>query len=343
MSGRTRTAFTLAELLAVITILVLIVGLAVPAFRSLLYSSNQALAENKLRMGLGTAREAALLSAGGGDTAAVFTLDAGGRVTITPYVQVAVLTDVNADNELVQRDVFVPFTRFSPVQMPGGWMVRGYAVAYAVSRDWYEKTYGEDADIDYRAQGNWLAPESGYYDEFSTDDGADRQTFMVRFRAGTGLVDTGATGEALIVSPRPSSLDRAGEDWLDPNEAADLGRWVARVLARPPNLEPPSWEILGDRSGDTILAKPVTLLAIADESRVASAVEVRRDRQTGSLYRDPRNNNGEPEFVEDLDPDRVNQWIEGRLERGGRAVDSDAMLFAIDRYGGEVYAFEGQE
>ena len=55
--------FTITELLVVIVIFVLIIGIAIPAFKSMIESSERALAENQLRVGLGSARNAAIQNA----------------------------------------------------------------------------------------------------------------------------------------------------------------------------------------------------------------------------------------------------------------------------------------
>ena len=91
-------AFTLVELLVVIAIFVLLLAIAVPAFSSMLYSSEQSLADNHLRMGLGAARDAAIRSPQGTDAAAVFFYDpATGRTMILPCIAAGVLKDVNPD------------------------------------------------------------------------------------------------------------------------------------------------------------------------------------------------------------------------------------------------------
>jgi prepilin-type N-terminal cleavage/methylation domain-containing protein len=336
--------FTLAELLAVITILVILIAMAVPAFKSMLYSSSQSLAENKLRVGLAASRELAVMR--DRDSAAVFTFDPRGNMTILPCVFVGQFKDRDATGADVFRDVFVPDNQMTPIQMPGSWTVRGYTLADTVDQNgnssgWYDAgTY--DGTI-----GNWLFPETGFYDATVPADGDDRQTFAIRYEGGTGMLAVGEQNEMLVVSPRPSSNDRNPNASLRVDQAENLERWARRVLTDTALIDPQKRRLIGDESGDTILARTVGLLTVFDETRLAGAIGGRLDRDSGSLYQDTTDGSVTDPVLVTIDgdtgpalTDRVNAWIEGRsigLWSGSwTPPESDARIFTIDRYLGGV-------
>src|SRR4051812_14600321 len=113
-----RRAFTITEILVVISIIVLMIAIAVPAFSSLIGSSERALAENQLRAGLAAARDAAIQSETG-DGAAVFFFTPGGRISIVACTAVGQIEDqvppvgaVPTTN--ITRDVFAPVPGMEP-------------------------------------------------------------------------------------------------------------------------------------------------------------------------------------------------------------------------------------
>src|SRR5205085_6638900 len=198
--------FTITEVLVVIAIIVLLIAIAVPAFSSLMNSSERNLAENQLKAAIAAARDAAIQS-DTGDAAAVFlfTLSPGGNgghITIVPCVVAGQIQDTT-DNQPMQpgstnavvRDVLVPITQITPMQLPRGWSVRAYAVpgsVYDGTRQkelWYE---GFDPSGTAQAGvGGWIFPETNFYDPTAspppaTGKGSPRQSFMIRFKAGTG-------------------------------------------------------------------------------------------------------------------------------------------------------------
>src|SRR5262245_7835639 len=229
---RGKLGFTLVELLMVIAIFVLLLAIAVPAFSSMLYSSEQSLADNHLRMGIAAARDVAVRSAQGEDSAAVFFYDpVTNRATILACVKAGTIRDDDTSDPtlpapwLVDREVFVPAPGFEPVQLPRGWTVRGYAAPLTIDDAWYGDPAGQQRvaaslynSLTARRRGNWLFPETGFYDEddLQNDDGADRATFMVRFEGGTGLLKTWDMSAVVVLAVNPSTACRQSLPWNFP-------------------------------------------------------------------------------------------------------------------------------
>ena len=345
-----RGGFTLIELILVIALLGLVVLVAMPAFSGLMRSASEGGAENALRSGLAAGRDAAVRSSGINDGAAVFFFEPGGRLTIVPCVRVGAVKDWRANSTglggaLVWRDGFVPVPEVDPIQLPLNWMIRAYAAPETVDDQWYDDNYQPMRD-----EGNWVFPETGFYDRSVDQDGDDRQSFMVRFQAGTGRLRIHNGEPALVLSLRPTSILDRPNDWKDPTKAEDLGRWVQRVLNDSSLVRPGDRaELLGNESGDTVLVRSVSLLAVYDIKRLAAAIGMRGiNPKTGSLYGDGRGIGGDFPTDPTLDSamlgglnesdviSRVNDWIEGR--QGGPLADvpSDVRLFTVPRYAGQV-------
>ncbi|RMH29891.1 MAG: prepilin-type N-terminal cleavage/methylation domain-containing protein [Planctomycetota bacterium] len=262
---RTRDrAFTVVELLVVIAIIVIVLTIAVPSFRALVYSSERSLAFNSVESAVASARDLALRSSGGDDGAVVFLFDAGGPMRIVPAVRVgsyrqSLQPDNLADNGSLTMDVFAPVQDVPPIEMPRNWHVRGYAPSGSTLEmvpgrprpipRWYNsETVG--SDIDSRNERNWLFPESGFFpiDQQTTSipqgrwgvNATARQSFMIRFDARTGGLSSNR-GLALLVDPRPSTENRPGGERpnvdqlrLRPDRAADLVQWTRSILSAAP-------------------------------------------------------------------------------------------------------------
>lgn len=343
-----RRAFTLAELLVVILIMVILVLIAVPAFSAMLYSSESSMAETLLRSALRSGRDAAIRSTGHDDAAIVFFFEPGGRCTMVPCVKAGEVQDIYPPNTAVTRDLFVPSEVLEPVQLPRNWTVRGYAPLNSIDDAWYEppgQRYGVEP-----SRGDWVFPETGLYFKPTTpaaNSGYDRQTFMVRFEAGSGLMTTASSRPALIFAP--SMIEPAGLNGLDPAfrtlRRQGPRRYVERVLTdtfsnpflpaaqRAAKIQ----SLLGDQSIDTVLTRAVGQVALCDETKLASALGVRLDPTTASLYLPW---NGNLAFVPGVGSNvMVNRWIEGDTNLNGRieprtlAGDApEAKVFTIDRY-----------
>jgi hypothetical protein len=218
---------------------------------------------------------------------------------------------------------------------------------------WYEKvTVGAGREYN-RNTGNWVFPETGFYDQDKSNSGANRQTFMVRFDAGTGAVSISKRVPALVVDPSPSKLFRTGGLFGTPafrlDTPEDLAAQVRRLLATRSDLDKTKrQQLLGDAATDTVLARPVAELAFYDARRLASALGARGlNSVTGSLYGgEPADKKTfvplQPSIDANLFPkgpsgvalsDAINAWIEGT---GNSAVASDARIFTIDHFLGKT-------
>lgn len=363
-------AFTLTELLIVIAILAVVVLVGLPAFASMLRGSERTLAENQLRSGTQAAQTAAV-GRGGADTAAVFFYEPGaqengGRTSILPCEFVGRIIDTDALGNEVERDVFAPFGGAEPVQLPPGWMVRGFAAPsllhdqVANPNGWYEPvTSGRIVN----PNGGWVFPETSFYSQDPTtgEHASDtdlvgsitaRQTFMIRFEGGSGVIKSNEPGPVIVIAPRPSSKGAvtratgAGNLWKRPDLAdKGLSKWARSVINRtlPGNKqqqEAARRELIGDESGDTVLAASVDVVSLYNESKLAEGLQTSGlNKATGSLYAKP-GVNAVPTLDSTLwttgfsasgSETEIDNWIMGKLQRNGQYVESDAMIFAFDR------------
>lgn len=365
--GNTRPAFSLAELIVVISVIVLLLAIAVPAFRNILYSSERSLAENQLRAGMTAARDAAIQT-DGGDGAAYFSFTPGGRVSIIPCVKVGTISDIvttsggsQPGSVSVERDVFVPLATSDPVQLPRWWSVRAYTPPLSTENTdtggrhgWYE-TFRPRGD-----EGNWVFPETGFYDPAEGEDGWKRQSFIVRFVAGTGELDASNRSLAIVLDLAATDAFRTGTPWSLPSLRADIAtnqaRFARRVLAERLDLDqnPENRRrLLGDVSLDTVLVRPVSELSLYDERRLAAAVGARSlNRVTNTLYDNDTTDPTRPALTPQLDldlfegltepqvADMVNRWIEGRLTMNGEPVESESRIFGLQNYLGQMQEVE---
>lgn len=337
-------AFTLMELLVVIAIFVIVLAIAVPSFAALLRSQERSQAENQLAVAMSAARSTAIATEGLGDAVAVFLYEPGGRTKIVIHQQVGQINDLDSAGIIVKRDVFVAATGVPPIVLPRGWMVRAFAPPGAID-GWYEaNTYRMYST----STGNWVFPESGFYDpDRKVASNLYRQSFMVRFEAGTGLVNMSSRVPAIVVDPSPSSLFRQSNPWgRFPSllRADDPANFIKRILATRRDVNDADRRLMfGDRSPDTVLCRPVTELALYDERALAAGIGARAvNSVTGCLYGDAKSPTAVP-TIPSLDPrlfggvidapkvtEAINDWIQGTSDTGF----SDAQIFTIDRYQG---------
>jgi hypothetical protein len=309
-----------------------------------------------------SARDAAVRSAYGEDSAAVFVFLPNGRATVIPCVEVGTVKDETADpsdvDGLVEREVFVPARGVEPVQLPRGWAVSGYASLNTIDdpnaqppnySGWY------DSGNYPPGQGNWVFPESNFFGvdaqgndvDSQGDMGRNRQTFMIRFEGGTGAVVMSDNQPVLVLLPSPAIDFRKSDPWTDNrlDRVVDLDRAVKRILADEINLsDSDRIKLLGDVSSDTVLARPVPEVALYNLNKLAGAAGASGlSRATDSLY--TTDSNGKPVF----DPQifagapnvatialRVNSWIQGELKINNVPIESDAMVYSFQRYLGEA-------
>jgi prepilin-type N-terminal cleavage/methylation domain-containing protein len=323
--SNTSRGFSLVEMLVVIVIVVSLILIALPAFNSTLNSQERTSSANLLQQGISAARDFAVRSAQGEDSAAVFSFEPGGSMTISTYTKVGEFDDVLAadstvgrtSDRVVRREVFAPVNTVDPITLPRKWSVRGYALGSQFNSEWYEfdtRIVASDSNrypqpstsekINY-----WVFPETGFYDHNLANDGGKRQTFMVRFAGGSGKVVPDATEPVLVVMVRPSDAERNYPRELRADLATDIKRWAQRVMQTKqldtrspyaPGLPGRPWDntsdnirrnLIGSGSGstgpssDVATARSVTFLALYDEERLAAALGTRVDRQSRTLYR----------------------------------------------------------
>jgi prepilin-type N-terminal cleavage/methylation domain-containing protein len=366
MSGRahrraSRGGFTLVELILVIVIILILAAIAIPAYASLTYSSNQSGAANAVQAALQSARDAAVRAGSGRDAAAVFLTGDDGRVRIVvAQVEASILDDAGGND--VVRDILVPAAGVEVFVLPRNWVVRGYAQATGLLTSsptgqtipnnigWYEDTYTTDRD-----RGQWVFPETAYYDDSAGDNGDKRQSFMVRFEGGTGRFLSSATSKALYLDPAPVlGFRETTPPWNDSkfrvDREEDLGRFVRKVLADPTLSEPQRLQLLGDEATDTVLVGPVGQLAVYNEKRMANSIGADGvNRFTDTLYQPIQGSVSGPMYDRGLFgagvmPSDINLrialWIRAsNINDPDLAVPasetSDARIFLVSRYLGQ--------
>lgn len=383
-----RRAFTVVELLVVVVIILIVLTVATPAFQSMLYSAARSESANTVNAAVLAARELALRSASGDDGAVVFVYDRDGTMRVIPAVRVGTVLEPAygaggagggpsglGGTPRVRRDVFAPVPQAAAFQMPAFWNVRGYAPANSMieyvpgerPREdlavWYNSAmYGaSDVTDDAKREGNWVFPETAFYDIDQPSSGSGpnqptaRQSFMIRFDSATGTVSADRS-PALFIDPRPSTVNRPGgarpqapQRWLRPDRAEDLGAWARGLIASPPigangdRLRPPFTEAsdstrlsyIGLSSNDTVLVKPVSRIAVYDERIMARDLGARRlNATTNSLYSPvARGSNDDGNqidlglFPSATNPEalrqRINRWLDGDTNNDGTIDDDD--------------------
>lgn len=375
-----RRGYTIVELLVVAGLLLLLLGVAAGALGSLLRSSERSLAENQLRVGLSAARDLAVRSEAG-DAAAVFLLE-NGRCRIVPAVSIGTLVNdevLGVDGQVqqspvtgaplrVNREVFVPVALAEPITLPLRWTVRGFAEpgqlhTTAAPNGWYE--WVNDVQATAAESGNWMLPENGVLNIETPEEGWRRQTFIVRFEAKTGNLVTNSSATVLVVDVAPTDEFRGAAPYntvatrLDELDD-DLAPAVRRLLASR-TLHPLATQLtgttdlhrlLGDRSNDTILARPVQTVALALESSVATGISARGlNRATNSLLVRAEDVGANPSPIDvGLVPNvadaaavqtRVNAWIAPDLSDAAVVPDGvnepfEARIFTFSRYLGSM-------
>lgn len=357
--ARVGAGFTLVELILVIVIILILAAIAIPAYASLTYSSNQSGSVNAVQAALQSARDAAVRAGSGRDAAAVFLLGDDGRVRIVvAQVEASIRDDAGGGAE-VQRDILVPSPGVEVFVLPRNWSVRGYARPTALSTaggtlpdnaGWYEDTYvGEGPDGD-RSRGQWVYPETAFYDRSAGGNGENRQSFMVRFEGGSGRFLSSATTKALYVDPAPVlGFRETSAPWnnyrIDREE--NLGRFVRKVMADPSLNPNERRQLLGDVATDTVLVGPVGQIAVYNEKRLANAIGADGvNRFTDTLYKPVAGTVSGPEYDDGIFgavmPSQINLriglWMRASDQAAGAlpASDtSDARIFLVSRYLGQ--------
>lgn len=363
-----QTGFTIVEMLVVLAIIVILLVIAVPSFQSMIASSEESLADASLRSALKGGRDAAVQGGPGNDAAVAFFFDPGERVRMVVCVRSATVRQASRDGRRAEVEVFTPLPGAAPVQLPRGWMVR--APASLIGSWWYDAGVGDSSRYgfgattfgDSAAPVSWVFPETAFYDQERQGEGLKRSTFIVRFEGGTGLLKSSPAADVLIVDPRPSNLGRDSSlARVNPTQepwSADLSRWVRAVSGGlltdsggAQYLSPAqTTSLIGRTSSDMVLARPVGVLALYDEGKLAAALGVRLDRETQSLYvsaTDPANTPPGPRLVANATADRINQWIGGDTNFNGLRTVGDgdypeARLYSINRFTGALRPLDVQ-
>jgi len=367
--GAALRAFTLIEILIVVIILVLIISVTLPAFSSMLRASEETLAQARLASAVKMGRDAAISQTGDSDVAIVFTYPPNGRLTAVACTRVGEFSET-VGGVAYKREVFCPMDTLEPVQLPRGWMVRGFAPPNSIdptAGDWYEgPRYGGTVD-----RGDWVFPETGFYNKESmaAEDGRSRQSFMLRFGAGTGQFKGVGGAPVIVVLARPSALGRAQSDPYRSyrfDTSTDVRRMALRAITNPARLntgggggtlitEAQRRQLIGDESTDTVLVGAVSQISLYRELDLARALGATLSRDTGCIYAGPAAGGAwAPEFVpvpglsERQIAQRTSQWIEGDGDFDGfiRPVfdatgeetgeRTESRIYVIDRATGDV-------
>lgn len=357
-----RRAFTLMELLVVISLIALLLAIAAPSINSIIKSTEDAAAKNQLDVAMAAARSVAITSESGSDTAAVFFYKPGGKCSIGIFRKVGQIQDLDAAGNQSLRDIFVPVGQ-QPYTLPSGWMIRGLAPVGSMHDDagdqsgWYEPMSGKrefQAGTGGAPWWNWIFPETGFYNPKKPDEVKDqglgvRQTFMVRFEAGSGLVKTGDRTLSLVIDPSPSSAFRnqAPYRYYRFNRGEDVGVIVSQILAAR-EVDLPivdKRKLLGDQATDTVLCQSITEIALYREVDLAVAVGAGGlNRTTRCLYGD----NGKSAYKPQIDPSlfpagfsapdfakKTNEWFAtDDLDADAEPGVAGAYVYTIDRASG---------
>ncbi|MDP1661253.1 MAG: prepilin-type N-terminal cleavage/methylation domain-containing protein [Phycisphaerales bacterium] len=349
LSPPIRRAFSLTEMLVVLVIIVILLGIAIPAFRAMNQSQEKNSSEARLGFALSAVRDAAVNAGEGNDVAAVFTYDIGGPMRVVPCQLTGRLVQYTGGNTVpVSYEIFVPLASIEPATLPTGWTVRAYAPGASINNGWYD----DGSPSRYVANAPaWVFPETGFFDHTATNDGANRQTFMVRFEGGTGKLVGVNTRPALVMLPRPTSQGRTLPDFLRADLSGDLRQLVLTALNDPRVTLVQRNAAIGPASSDMVLVKPVRVLALADETALAGSLGVRVNDVSRSLYEvtpgevsagltfSPRLVNG-PTGSNPLDTVSVGRAIEFYDNPTGtgtvRTSTGEVRVYTIERYTGTL-------
>lgn len=195
-----KRGFTLVEVLVVIVIGIILLTISVPAFQTLIASSERSLAVNSLQAAIQAAQDIALDGREGEDGAIIFLVDDNGRLSLAPAVKIGTfrepftgeagpLGQTSFDYDYIEMEVFAPLDSGDLIQLPANWYIRGYAsigsltdrlVSDNVAEPrtaaiWYNSQIYGGTDIDHEAktEGHWVFPETNYFAKNAQHVGGD--------------------------------------------------------------------------------------------------------------------------------------------------------------------------
>jgi len=347
MRAAVRRAFTLFELLVVISIIILLAAIIVPAFGRIIESANYTGSVNTVTGALGQARALAIQNGRNTGVAFFFNLD-----TEVASLQVVELHGQQSGtigyNGSTPAMVFRPATGTVPIELPKGTVVYGMSFAVAPYGERYDGTnIGEwyagemidpDGSLDVGAGGTpmitddeivpWLFPRNDprvfidpdFDDACEAPNGAAALqhcvTFMVQFDPSGAIVTcTESGGECLI-----DSYLEYPDDPIDPNSADDEPL-DDQFLFDP---EVAVDENLKSCFPNEVILRSASMIAVVQTARLAEGVGVRRPWTVWSEDGVPIANN--QRTVRDNE----------KLEDIWDWIDLNGELLSFDRYTGDV-------
>lgn len=362
-----RTAFTLVELMVVITIMAIAVALLVPAFGGLMRSINYSNAINTVSATLGQARALAIRDRR--HTAVAFLYDTQREIC---SLQVLELQSLSAGSLSISANapafVYRPATGQVPVELPKGTAV--YALSFQVADrnaivdsrtpDWYAGWEEEAGDPDSRA--SWLFPMNDPR-QFLPNNPPDRrfvgvdpweimagrtpegvsvsvpeageavraaQTFAIQFSPEGSVVTTPRAGETYI---RDAYIEYASAPVDRSNPSEDPYDWPDRFDPDVPEpyLDRPPPQEENRSPNPEVFIRSADQLAVVDMNQLAQGTTIVRP-----WYVRPR----ETLFPQPAWLDEAGYFEEDRQGARHRLVsdwiDANAEILSFDRYSGKV-------
>lgn len=343
-----RRAFTLFELLVVISIIILLAAIIVPAFGRIIESANYSGSINRVTGALGQARALAIQN--GRNTGVAFFFDLR---TETASMQVLELhgqqSGTIGQNGATPAMVFRPATGTVPIELPKGIAIYGMSFGIAPENQYYDATNirqwysGEmidpDGSLDVGLGATplitndeivpWIFPRNDPY--VFMDPSVDTEenfvnagnaynalrhcvTFMVQFDPSGAIVTCTESGGACLID----AYLEYPEDPYNPNSADDSA-------IDDPFLFDPERGLDVDRAfPNEVILRSASMIAVVQTARLAEGVGVRQPWTIWSEDAVPFANN--QRVVRDND----------RLEQIWNWIDVNAELLSFDRYTGGV-------
>lgn len=202
-ASKRRGGFTLVEVLVVIVIALILLTISIPAFQTLIQSSDRSLAVNSLQSAVQSAQDIALDGREGQDGAVIFLVDDNGQISMVPAVKIGTLRDPYSgapgalgvqsfDYDYIDMEVFAPLSSGDSIQLPGSWFVRGYApVGSMIDKYiptnpdvsnrvaiWYNSPVygGFDINSPIKKRGHWVFPETNMFAKNAQHVGSNETT-----------------------------------------------------------------------------------------------------------------------------------------------------------------------